>query len=216
MPRTYSRPVKRGRQTIPVAPSVKRYVKRCTSRLIEKKCSNVNAVLTMVGTGTPQVSADLLANIMQGDSMQARTGNHIRITRLTIRVLVLAKSINVIRFAYVWDTQANGAAPAWTDVFDSTSTASTYNGTNVAGAGGSRFHIIADRTVTAEPQIAGTYPYKSFLLSFRPNKVVSYKSNGGTVADMLKNNFIILCNDVNGTTTGSVVNSYVQFCYEDA
>lgn len=189
------------RQTIPVAPNVKRYVKGCMSRLIEKKYLNQPITVTNISaTGTVQSAA--LFNITQGTGDSSRTGNIIKVGALWFNLTFTDTVMNVIRAVLLWDRQPNGAGAGVSDVLVTSDINSAFNPNTVIGHGGKRFKVILDTQLVINPPIAATNTPARYnrRLTFAGGGVpVVYGGNAGTVADMTTNNLFWVLVSSSGT-----------------
>lgn len=177
------------RQTIPVAPNVKQYVKTCMERLIEKKFLNQAITITNItGAGTIQQAA--LFNITQGTGDSNRTGNIIKVSELWWHLTFTDTQMNVIRAVLLWDRQPNGAAAAIADVFNTSDINASFNTNTVIGHGGRRFKIVSDNQYSLIPPIVATnHPVKyNKRINFKSDVPVVFGGNAGTIADMTTNN----------------------------
>lgn len=202
------------RQTIPVAKPVKKYVKRCMDRIIEKKYVDGTVTFTnapVAGT----VNANYLCGITLGTSDTSRTGNTIRVKRITIKGQFNNSGISNYwdnRMIAFWDRQPNGAAPTNSTVISQASVHGPYAHDYVVGWGGSRFEIVSDKRTCANAQLATTGTVVKYEMKWKGNKVVRFSGNAGTVADMVTNNFCLM---MQGDAVCDFV-GYMTIEYEDA
>lgn len=127
---------------------------------------------------TPAVGA--LNAVAAGDTNLLRDGNKIAMKALGIRFSMTNESIaqNVkTRVVIVLDHNANGASPAWTDVFDAATIESQRKVSNM-----SRFEILMDKVVVlnASTSTAGAFQ-KGFFKKYikMPNVIASYADGTG-------------------------------------
>lgn len=190
--------VKRTRTEGKVAPSVKKYVKRCIVRNTEKKFRTDTSIGgTPTSTGT--VYNVPLYAITQGAGDNERVGNVISLDKLVWKGYITDGATTpysaqgAIRCIFVYDKQTNGAAPAVTDILASASYLAPYNHNLVVGAGGARFNILADRTMMVpivDPAIT-SYTAKKMTFSLK-GKETRFKSAGGTIADVATGGIFLL------------------------
>lgn len=205
------------RQTIPVAPTVKKYVKRCMGRLIEKKYVDGAVTFTNPGTGGAIV-ANLICGIQLGTSDTTRTGNTIRVTKIWLRGELQGDTTATradSRIVCFWDRQPNGAAPSVANIMQQSNTYSPFNHDMVVGQGGSRFEIVSDKSYVWNQPVSGaaTFYPRRYSFFWKGSKVIKFGGNAGTVADMVTNNFGVLMQDA-GTVNDFA--GYVTIEYEDA
>lgn len=139
--------------------ATRKYVKRCMRNQLEKKSLPIqNFVGTSGVPGTAgQVDPLQSFNIRQGTTDDDRTGNFVRRTRLTVRMLAntVADTLAPVMFRVIffYDKQTNGATPAVADVITSGTGGmlAGYNPNNVLGYGGTRFRILKDSFFVINP-----------------------------------------------------------------
>lgn len=210
-----------GYKTVPSGPMTKRPVtaqrarniakveaKRCMQRLAEKKhlTTNTNAIPPTAGAlGSAVV-------LSQGSSATTRTGNQIHLSLLSVEGLLslpAATASDEIRLIVFVDTEANGAAPAVTDILEGALLGNPYNRDKVP----SRFRILTDKRIAVNQQ-AATVATRIVPVHFtkKLDTVVYYQSNAGTISDVLKNNLGWLLISAGATATA---NLNFQICYTD-
>lgn len=203
------------RQTIPVAPTVKKYVKRCMNRLVEKKYVDGTVTFTNA-TAAGTVAANFLCGIQLGTADTSRVGNNIRVTRIWVRgewSMDGSFARGDCRIVAGWDRQPNGAAPTNTTIVAQSVPYGPFNHDYVVGHGGSRFEIVSDQRKVWNLQIAASGMYFPYRMLWRGSKLVRYSGNAGTVADMVSNNFFIVMQDPNAVNDFA---GYITIEYEDA
>lgn len=203
------------RQTIPVAPSVKTYVKRCMGRLVEKKYVDGTVTFTNA-TAAGTVAANYLCGIQLGTADSSRIGNNIRVTRIWVRgewSMDGSFARGDCRIVAGWDRQPNGAAPTNTNIVAQSVPYGPFNHDYVVGHGGSRFEIVSDQRKVWNLQIAASGMYFPYKMFWKGNKIVRFGGNAGTVADMVQNNFFIVMQDPNAVNDFA---GYITIEYEDA
>lgn len=182
-----------GKKKVPVAKSVKTYVKKCMDRVLEPKYTTLQLTQSNI-TSAGVVLATPLGFITQGTTDASRTGNMIHVKR--IRVLghfgdSTASPSTVNRFIILWDRQPNGAAPAFGEIIATNDVNGPYNSDTVVGWGGDRFTIIHDtRTTIWQESTGGNLPLVQY--TGKQNKVVKYDTNTGAVADLVTNNLVLV------------------------
>lgn len=197
-----------AKKDVPVAKSVKTYVKRCMDRVIEDKWTQSSSVSTMnpgvAGTVT-QLGLEL---IQRGTSANMRVGNHIRPKFLRMRISARNDGANIdgqrVRFLIVQDNQCNGAAAAVTDVLGFANVLAPYNPLYVVGCGGKRFKVLYDTTidinqpityVTNTATLLAQISNETKVLKFDKSKLpatIGYDADTGTVADLADKNIFMV------------------------
>lgn len=198
--------VKRSRRdpvkSAPVAPSVRRYVKKCMAKVLEKKY--YLKTHSGVSPGTAGTFYQLgVPDVVEGTGDGNRIGNQIRLLRVHVNGLIYdsAAATGNARILIIEDLQYNGANPAVTDILSSSATYSTYNHNNVIGAGGARFKILADKFYTTDWLLAAASTWHHVNFTVKPNCIVQYKGSTATAADVVKNNVYALVIGFTATTT---------------
>lgn len=171
-----------------VAPTVKKYVKKCMDRLVDDKYHSVGVGINNMST-TGSVFADSLL-ITQGITDATRIGNNIRIKSVKVIGNVSSDTVDTGRIIIAWDKQANGAAPAVTDLLTTAHPLSHYNVDYVVGAGGSRFNILSDRRIAINPEITAAPHTRTYTFNWKGDKVVHYDGTAGAITDLVSNNLI--------------------------
>lgn len=178
------------RSTIPVAPKVKKYVKKCMDKLVEVKYyQGTMAITDISASGT--VHGGTLSSIQQGDGDSQRDGNIVKLKSYSFRFDISdAISANsIVRVILVWDKQCNGANGTVADVLATTASNSGYNHDLVVGHGGGRFNILFDKTYTLRPSIATTSTVQHVTGSVNlEGKHARYDANAGAVTDLTSGN----------------------------
>lgn len=197
-----------GRSTIPVAPSVKQYVKKCMDRQLEKKqyqntADMADADLDVGGVVFPTTKLSFFSGITQGDTFSTREGNHIRVYEVDVRFVLnfsYAAASNTsgsscpVRCLIVKRANASGVAPAVTDVLATTDYYSGYNTTNVPA----RFNILRDWTaiIKQDLYVSATttnvrQTYRK-LIKFKDGLPIDFSGTAGTYADIQRNNVFLI------------------------
>lgn len=201
--RPTSAPKRMRRSTIPVAPSVKKYVKRCMNKVVEKKFV-VKDIALVAGSATGVIQPAGTFDITQGDTDSSRDGNIIHITSFTARLITSCNVGAFIRFILVKDRQSNNGAPsvsgAGSGVLDNANFTSNYNANTVVGHGGSRFVVLYDKTLPLNPKTTtlGNLTYHQVNLGKKVAGPVVYSASGGTLADITSGslNWIVITDSV--------------------
>jgi len=130
---------------------------------------------TTISPTAPEVYGDV-SWLAAGTSETTRTGNTVKFTSIQMHfscTKATAATQTLIRLVLVSDISSNGVAPAYTDVFASTSPLAFMNKNN-----GRRFHIIMDRLVT----LSAAYPQKVFRFYKKLQHHVKYLGNNSSDA----------------------------------
>lgn len=184
------------RSTIPVAPSVKKYVKNCMQRQSEKKYVNNAAIAqTCAPAGTIWAAGPSL--VSQGTTDATRIGNIIQVRSFySFFSFVGSDGYGPIRVLVYRDKQCNGAVASITDILQQATAYGVYNNDNVVGYGGARFNILYDKTIdliSSETAVAGFRVSKTFIV--KPSDVacnINYDGNAGTIADLTGNDIRVI------------------------
>lgn len=195
---------------VPVAPSVKKYVKKCMDRVLEDKYKTTDASYTNIPIAGATFADTLL--ITQGITDSTRIGNNIRVKSFTLKGFFSDSVANVVRIILAWDRQCNGATAAVTDILATGAVNSQYNSDYVVGQGGNRFDIITDKRYVIQPTVATQSDYQLYQYTWNGNKVVHYDGTAGTVADVVSNNLVFLYIADSATTdfAGNIKIKYVD------
>lgn len=161
-------------------------------------------------TTTPSVTD--IGTVAQGDDKENRKGDHITIDQVYGRFLIYrhasaaSGTSDFVRVIVLFDRQANGAVPAYTDVVQSNNIMA-YRVTSQSG----RFKVLFDKMVHLNAGEA------SRILEFyrkNLNERVSYTGTSGAITDISKGS-LILIQWSNQTTTVPDVNSNIRFRFSD-
>lgn len=191
--------------TAKVAPAVRKYVKKCMDRTLERKYEYVS--ISAAVPGTAGAFYDLgVKTITQGAGDDSRIGNQVKILRLRGHGLYYDSALasGNMRFIFFVDTQPNGANPAVADILAQATTYGVYNVNNVIGNGGSRFRILRDSWVDTTPPITGITHLRHLNLDLKPKVTVTYSANTGAITDVQKNNVSLLAVGFTATSTFSL------------
>lgn len=130
---------------------------------------------TTISPTAPEVYGDP-SWLAAGTSETTRTGNTVKFTSIQMHFSLTkatAATQTIVRLVLVSDISSNGVAPAYTDVFSSTSPLAFVNKNN-----GRRFHILMDRLVTLD----SSYPQKIFRFYKKLQHHVKYLGNNASDA----------------------------------
>lgn len=197
-----------------VAPVVKKYVKKCMDRVVEKKYADGNVSISATAPGA--VGADYLCGITLGTSDQQRVGNNIIVTKIILKgrfETPTTANNGDYRLVCGWDRQPNGGSPTNTDILATSAAYSNYNHNWVVGSGGGRYDITCDRRKVWNSAIASTAQKYPFTYTWTGRKIVRFYGNAGTVSDMATNNFFVLVEDAAAT---GVFAGRITIEYQDA
>lgn len=194
-------------------------VKRMISRAEETKYAQTFGASTQVLTGTPTMGF-LAPIIQQGTTAITRIGNRITITRLNVRFMIAGNNAaaSVLRIVLAVDKQPNGALPSTAGILFADSTAANwwYSGYNPTFVG-PRFKILMDRSRSLEV-IGGAADYgekKVMTYTMRKPLHVTFNSNAGTIADIVKNGILLFAfTDV--AASGPFVTFEATYRFKDA
>lgn len=157
---------------------------------------------------TPEVVTSLNL-IPQGTTDQTRIGNKIRIVKIHFKGSITWSATNDIRFGevrlvLVLDTQANGANPAWADIFDSSGQA-VDQFRNIDNS--ERFKVLKEfkkRPVsfmydTVNANVHATMTILKF--NKKCDIPIHYSSTTGAITEVRSNNLVLLAVSNNGDDT---------------
>ncbi len=98
---------------------------------------------TTLTTSSAGAISPITQGIAQGDTLSTRDGNQIVVKHLVVRrrLVALAASFVAQRMIVFWDSMAQGAVPAVTDVLNSANLVDGFNPTTMQQR---RFHVLAD------------------------------------------------------------------------
>ena len=205
------------KKKIPVAPTVKKYVKKCMDRLIDDKYATLQLSNPTSAANTPTVfGSALLGGIQQGTSDGTRVGNLIRVKKITFKGTVTNTTSDRIRILFAWDKQTNGAAPAGGEIITVNDVHGPYNHDTIVGEGGGRFDVLYDHIHVIKPPFSGSLDNHEISFTWAGDKVVRYDTNGGTIADIVSNNFFGVILPVLGSAAGSSLTGYFDVMFNDA
>lgn len=200
-------------RTVPVAKSVKKYVKATVDRLLDDKYNSATVTDSAVSASGTVVGL-LLPGIQQGTTDTTRIGNHIRVKHITVNGVIADTVPNRGRVIICWDRQPNGALPAFGEILSSPTVDGMYNHDNVVGCGGQRFTVLYDSRFAINPNIVATQTYHHWKYSTHSqNKVVTYDGNAGAITDLVTNNLVVAY--VASSSTLDLGFTY-EVCFTDA
>lgn len=146
--------------------------------------TGTDSYMTAAGTGG---MVCLTSYIKQGTSFTDRIGNKIRIKSVRVEGTLQAEGTsktNMARVMLIYDAQPNGAYPAITDIFNSSSNSTTatkfYSGINMNNK--SRFIVLKNAFYPLDEFGNGINKKINFMVK-KPMDVM-YKGNNGTIADV--------------------------------
>jgi len=186
-----------------------------------KELNFVDTVLSSAAVSTTPVIS-LLNGMAQGTTASTRIGRRIAMKSIEFKFRVLSDTTTtatVTRFAIVLDKQANAAAPAFTDIYDSADPGALRNISNKA-----RFWVLWDsglspligNTATAGQQTDSSL--KVFENYKRINIPVQYNAGtAGTVGDIQTNAlyFVSIGSTVSGTSD-AILSGNFRVRYDDS
>ena len=167
-------------------------------------------------------SITLLNGLAQGTTASTRIGRRIQMKSVEARMFVFSDTLTlgcVTRFALVLDKQANAAAPAFTDIYDSASSIALRNISNKA-----RFWVLWDsgllpiigNVTTAGQGTDSSYKVMEFYK--RINIPVQYNAGtAGTVGDIQTNAlyFVAIGDTASGTADARLFGN-IRVRYDDS
>lgn len=167
-------------------------------------------------------SVTLLNGMAQGTTASTRIGRRIQMKSIEFKLFVQADSTaltNVTRYAIVLDKQSNGAAPAFTDIYDAAAPTALRNISNKA-----RFWVLYDsglqvcigNSATAAQGTDNTI--RPLELYKRINIPVQYNAgSAGTVGDIQTNGlFFVAIGNIAAGTADATVAGYIRVRYDDS
>lgn len=141
---------------------------------------------TTISPTSPEVYGDP-SWLAAGTSETTRTGNTVKFTSIQMHFSLTKATVatqTIVRLVLVSDISSNGVAPAYTDVFSSTSPLAFVNKNN-----GRRFHILMDRLVTLD----SSYPQKIFRFYKKLQHHVKYLGNNASDAALGQGAIFFMC-----------------------
>lgn len=182
-----------------------RRVRRVVTNMAEHKYKDI--IIKASSTNTPAnpvtTSFDyfsILDGIVQGQTVNTRIGNRIRVSRVTasfdVKSDTNALMTSLMRMMFVWNNDCNSSAPSFTDMFGPSGSFDHINLQDPVYF--SKYKIIRDymhsmTTIAVSTTNSGTAgPRSNVKFSFPVGKVITYaqnnaSTNGKTPANMTKN-----------------------------
>lgn len=151
----------------------------------------LNFVDTNIGVGSVSTTASLilLNGLAQGTTASTRIGRRVQMKSVEIKMAIAAlatATTQTVRFALVLDKQANAAAPAFTDIYDSADPRALRNISNKA-----RFWVLYDSglmPIVGSSAALLDNSYRTLEFYKRINIPVQYNAGtAGTVGDIQTN-----------------------------
>jgi len=136
------------------------------------------------------ITSGLGPYLQQGDTETTRDGNKITLKSIALRITIQLAAIEAtgcsVRLVLVQDRRPNGAQHTAANVMaaDNCIHSSYTQNSNYRG----RFQIWYDKTFA----FGTNQLFKNIKLFIKPNAKCLYEANGGTVADMTRNNFTLM------------------------
>lgn len=181
---------------------------RFSGSTAEMKFLDTTVSFNFDNTGEVPATGSSMNLVPQNDTDSGRTGRKFSIKSVFIRAIMSqtagTESGNSLRFCIVQDTQCNGAAPVWTDVFSTTSSLSHRNLSNVQ-----RFKILKDEwcEINASAGVATAFgqKIKAFKWGKKVNIPIEYSSGNtdGAITGLRTNNIFLLAAAAVGDDTTS-------------
>jgi len=193
-------------QSIPVQ-NLARTGGQIAAKANQKYFDVTKAATTVAAAGT--IMSDSLNAMAQGAAETQRIGNRIKLTSVHLRGKVilppsaLTAVEDTVRILILLDRQANGAAPAVTDVL-TTADYRAFNNMNNKG----RFQTLVDETIDLcyQTGVNATPAYAAVSKSFMMNKKglgisLMYSTSTPGIADVRTNNIVVLAISSGGVAT---------------
>lgn len=183
----------------------RKLVKDKVLRALKPEFDFKDTAMSSAAVSTTPVAFGPLNALSQGAAASDRVGRKIQVRSIEMRGYLYGDSaavVNHVRLVVVQDKQANGAAPSWTDIYDSNL---YYSLRNLAKK--QRFKILWDKTYTlvgnsSAPQDTTS---KHVQMYKKVNIQTDYNSgNAGTVADIDKNSIYVFAIALAGSGTGDM------------
>lgn len=140
---------------------------------------------------------ELMHYLVQGDTNSSRDGHQIFVRDLEMHIATYPAQTDsspcICRFAVVVDSQtSNGAAPAWTDVFDQNDPRGMIRWDRRG-----RYQVLKNWEWSESNQIslggAGSTPcFRSRVMKIPINKYVQYSANASAVTDIVSNSISLM------------------------
>lgn len=183
----------------------------------EKKFFDTALSFNFDSTGEVPATGQLTL-IPQGDTESTRDGRKATIRSIQIRghvQLVPSTGATSNDIAYIWvvqDTQCNGAAAAFTDVFSGTVADTCLINLNNSG----RFRILKKIVVPLNPMAGTTTAYNNLMYPvecyLKCNIVVDWSSTTGAITEIRSNNIFLLAGSAGADDASNFVgNARLRF-----
>jgi hypothetical protein len=188
-------------------PVTKDAVKQILQSRVETKVNSSGNTGSIAFTTTGTVIP--LDTIGQGDNINQRSGDVIRITHLRFQITAYEPTANVSstwRLIIFSDSMASGAAPAVTDLLDSAVFTAPYSGINWQRR---RFRILHDKTHV----LVGTQPNQEVTdIVDIPLKITRYYNDTTATSTNIGKNALFACViSSNGTTSVYARNFQIRY-----
>lgn len=176
-----------------------------------QKEKGVDTELNNDSVGTTPTVHDV-GTVAQGDDRENRKGDEIRIKSVFGRFLIYQSAsaastqTDFIRIMVLFDNQANGAKPAYTDVVENNNVMAY----RTMGKS-TRFHVIYNKLITLDPS------NRSKIVSFYKknlNQLVQYTGSSGAITDISKGSLILIAWSNQASLTPTI-NSNIRFRFTD-
>lgn len=194
----------------------------------EKKFKDTALTAPAVGDGAVTVGATtfiLCNNMQQGNSGITRIGRQITVKSVAYNMMIkpaATTTSGLLRFMLIWDRQANGAAPAITDILGFNDAATTTANQITAAMNMSnreRFKVLVDKRIAVGQvvtSIAAGNPVPHGEKFRKQNEIVTYNAgNVGDVTDIATNSLYAVLLTTCGTAAFAI-NGNVRIRFTDA
>lgn len=193
---------------------VKKTVKECMNELLELKHTTTAISASPVATTGNFFHCAILS---QGTSAVTRVGQSIHARMLDVNLeflLAAGAATDNIRVIIGLDRMPDGAAPAVTDILESSTPRSPLNMDKVDHLGHKfRFKLLADTNLELAGY-AATVVTRTLVRRwrFKLNHKILYQSNAGTISDLMRNNIFVLTISEDAIAG---LDGTAQLCYTD-
>ncbi len=186
----------------------------------ETKTIFENSVLTIPGAGTAQIESDFIP--VQGTSQTTRLGDKITIHSVSGRIEVVAAVTEsegtIVRVMYIYDRRPLGALAVAGDILQTAGAAITNSlyQSQAAEVRG-RFQILYDhRFIVGGAGSIGVSEQAFDKFFIKRTFKMEFNGNVGSVADIEKGNFILMCMSDGRHTAGMIVNYNIAYKFTDS
>lgn len=202
------------------------YKKRVQARLPElKEITAFPSASLYGGTTANGTTLSLINAISEGSDSTNRIGRKITHAYLDIKVQIKSTGVSSVADAGFWavvlDRQVNGALPAFSDVYDTTSVTTVGLSPKNTLLYQDRFQILATDTWAVNTVSGAGAPYMCHRyidmskLSGR-DKTCQFNGSGATIGDINTGAVYFICADTSGgATTGSTVTAGIKYRFYD-